>query len=78
MRKRVIGFVFLIVVSLCWFSPAFGSPEKINWQTYDKGMAMGKETAKKVFIYFWATWCGYCKRMDAITFNDPGIISILM
>jgi thioredoxin-related protein len=77
MKKRVLGFVFLLAVTFSWSPESLGSPQKVNWQTYEEGMAMGKEEAKKVFIYFWATWCGYCRRMDAITFNDPGVVSFL-
>jgi thioredoxin-related protein len=77
MKKSLIGMTILIIVTLFCFSPTFGSSEKVDWQTYEEGMAIGKEKAKKVFIYFWAGWCGYCKRMDAITFNDPGVISVL-
>ena len=77
MKKLLLGTTLLIIVSLLCFSPTFGSSEKVDWLTYEEGMATGKEKEKKVFIYFWAGWCGYCKRMDAITFNDPGIVSVL-
>jgi thiol:disulfide interchange protein len=34
------------------------------------GLAEARETARPVFIDFWATWCKNCLWMDATTFRD--------
>lgn len=47
---------------------------KIDWLSYDKAVAYGKAEKKHLFIDFTATWCGWCKKMDATTFQDPAVI----
>ena len=37
-----------------------------------------RDTAKKkVFIDVYTQWCGWCKRMDATTFEDPVVITYM-
>jgi len=49
----------------------------IEWQSYTDGMARGKFEKKKVFLHFYAEWCGACKTMEDNTFKDPGVIASL-
>ena len=49
----------------------------IEWQSYIDGMARGKFEKKKVFLHFYAEWCGACKTMANITFKDPAVIASL-
>jgi thioredoxin-related protein len=58
------------------YSPAFSS-DRINWHTYKEGMELGKKGQKKVFLYFYADWCGYCRDMEKITFKDQSVIDVL-
>ena len=51
--------------------------KKIQWHSYDDGMARSKFEKKKVFLHFTAEWCYYCGVMEKETFNDPVIISSL-
>jgi thioredoxin-related protein len=49
----------------------------IKWHSYNDGMALGKDKNKKVFLNFYADWCGYCKQMDSKTFTDKSVISYM-
>jgi thioredoxin-related protein len=50
---------------------------KIQWHSYEDGMARGKFEKKAVFLHFTAEWCYFCEVMDKETFQDPEIISSL-
>ena len=45
----------------------------INWKIYDQGIAEAKKTGKPIFVQFFATWCGYCRKMDQETFSDASV-----
>lgn len=70
----VIMIFYFISFWIC--SPAFSS-DSINWHKYKEGMEIGKKEQKKVFLYFYADWCGYCKDMEKITFKDRAVIDLL-
>jgi thioredoxin-related protein len=48
--------------------------KKINWVSVEEAQRLGKETPKKVFVDVYTSWCGFCKRMDAVTFSDHSVI----
>jgi len=50
----------------------------VAWQKHDPGMAQVKSTDKKVvMLQFFATWCGYCRKMDQEVFTNPAVLSEL-
>ncbi len=79
-KKKWTVFFILPFIFLC-FAPAFSTESKsassILWHDYSEGMALSKEQGKKVFLYFWAKWCGYCTKMAKETFVDPQVIDYL-
>ena len=48
--------------------------EKIQWMSWDEAYAANKITPKKIFVDIYTDWCGWCKKMDATTFQDQNII----
>lgn len=70
-----------MVVLLCLSAGGAGSglaaADKIDWHSYESGMARGKFEKKKVFLYFHAQWCTYCLEMERTTFKDPAVIAAL-
>jgi thioredoxin-related protein len=67
--------VFIMII----FGPiiqATGS-DSIKWYGYGEGIALGRIEKKKVFLHFYADWCGYCRKMAKETFQNPSIISYL-
>ena len=51
--------------------------KEIAWQSFADGMARGKSENKKIFLHFYARWCGACKTMENNTFKDPAVIAYI-
>ena len=82
--KRVLLFVTpLIMIStvmLAWkkISPAPQPHEEIHWITsIDELQAKMKESPKKVYIDMYTDWCGWCKKMDVTTFQNPDLVKYM-
>ena len=53
------------------------SEESIKWYTWEEAHELSKTAPKKVFIDLYTDWCGWCKKMDATTFQDPDVVKYL-
>ncbi|HMQ46760.1 MAG TPA: DUF255 domain-containing protein [Saprospiraceae bacterium] len=51
--------------------------ESITWYSWDQGIALMEKQPKKMFIDVYTDWCGYCKKMDRETFQDPKVIKYM-
>jgi uncharacterized protein YyaL (SSP411 family) len=51
--------------------------KQVNWMAYDEGVALAKKANKHMFVDFTASWCGWCKKMEKETFNQPEVIAML-
>lgn len=52
--------------------PAATAPTGIRWHTrIEDAMRVARAQRKPIVVDFWATWCGWCKRLDQSTYVDP-------
>ena len=70
-------FLTVIIFILSTLSFSFASSKGIKWYTYKQGIELSKIEGKKIFLYFYADWCTYCKKMEKETFNDDSVVSYL-
>lgn len=56
-----------------------GGHGKIAWYpgTYEEALAEAKSSKKLVFIDFWTTWCGYCKKLDKEAFSSAEVAEVM-
>ena len=53
------------------------STAKIQWVSFEEAVELNKDEPRKFFIDFWTSWCGWCKKLDAVTFQDAEVIDLL-
>jgi thioredoxin-related protein len=49
----------------------------IDWQGYAQGMELAKIEKKPIFLYFYADWCTYCKKLKKTTFKNKAVLNYL-
>ncbi len=50
---------------------------KIKWYTIQEAAKLCKKKPKKIFIDVFTDWCGWCKKLDAVTFTNPVIVKYM-
>jgi thioredoxin-related protein len=52
---------------------------KLAWfnGSFDDAVREASRTKKLVFIDFWTTWCGWCKKLDADTYSNAAVVSAM-
>ncbi len=67
--------VFIVSVFSC--TGLAGERGDVNWYSYHDGMEAIQSGDKKGFVYFYTTWCGFCKKMDEETFSMKSVSDYL-
>jgi thioredoxin-related protein len=74
---KIFAYSFVLLLSTSFLSQ--GQDNAIHWMSitdaYKKSVT--DSVKKKVFIDVYTAWCGWCKRMDASTFEDPMVVAYM-
>lgn len=68
---------FIIMMVLGWQLVASAQTDKINWVSFEEALVLNEKEPKKFFIDFYTNWCGWCKKLDAVTFVDPEVVDLM-
>jgi thioredoxin-related protein len=72
--KKFLLVIFLIIQYTFSFSQ---EENKIHWISFKDAVEKNKTTPKKIFIDVYTGWCGWCKKMDATTFEDKAVVKYM-
>lgn len=74
--KKLLSLAFFIGFGLSTLS---AQEETIKWLTFEEAAALAEAgSTKKFFIDVYTDWCGWCKKMDKETFNDPKVRAYML
>ena len=70
--NKIIGFLIILGSSQSVFAQ---ENNPINWLGFEEAVALQAQegNSKKIFIDVYTDWCGWCKKMDENTFQDPEV-----
>ncbi len=84
MKKHLPIFLFILVCCLsCNDAPVrvLGKQDygKVMFENdnFDDVIAAAKAQNKPIFLDVYTNWCGWCKRLDITTYQDPQVIKYL-
>lgn len=71
MKQLLLVITFLASLGL--------SAQDINWISFEEAVSLTQKegNTKKVFIDVYTDWCGWCKKMDKDTFQNPEVATYM-
>lgn len=72
-----LAFSLGLICMLSLTSNVFG--QEVSWMSWDEAVARASEEAnpKKIFVDVYTDWCGWCKKMDKDTFQNPEVAAYM-
>ena len=70
--RSIFTQISLLFVALIGFNV---QAQDINWISWEEAVQLSQTDAqpKKIFVDVYTDWCGWCKKMDKDTFQNPQV-----
>jgi thioredoxin-related protein len=70
-------FIFLLIGAVLFLQQSADAQETVKWLSIEEAEASLATAQKKIIVYIFTDWCGWCKRMERETFSNPTIAAYL-
>ena len=77
MLKQILAIAMSIVLLPGIRAEESNNTARVNWVTIEEAQELVKKNPRKILVDIYTDWCGWCKRMDAVTFSHPVIVSYI-
>jgi thioredoxin-related protein len=78
-QKIVQIFMLFILIGVLGKPMAFAGSKAggINWLKYDAALDLAQKSKKHIIVDFTTSWCGWCKKMAATTYQDTQVVNTI-
>lgn len=79
MLKITPQFFIGCLATVFLLSGASVQAQQVNWLSWEEAMTLAseKDNSKKIFVDVYTDWCGWCKKMDKDTFQNPEVAAYM-
>lgn len=77
MMRACLWVVLALSLALSVFAAPPPKPKLVHWMNYTEALEKAKNSNKLIFVDLYADWCVPCRIMDANTYSEPMVASIL-
>lgn len=70
------SFLIFFLISILSFAQE-DKKASIEWMSFEEAVMANNKEPKKFMIDVYTDWCGWCKRMDRTTFQDPKVVAVV-